>query len=401
MVGGERKEGIRVIFANVRSIVKKIDEVRAFASIEKTDILVFTETWANEDIGDAFFSIPGYDMAAREDRNDTERGRGGGILVFTSRNIHVCKNNVNTEFNQYVSLRMKCRNEEINIHAIYRSPNSKKENDDELCKWVENMNGTNIIIGDLNYPDIDCENGTSGSRGRDFFEATTGRFMEQHVQEATHLSGNILDLILCDQEGIVTSVKTLGRIGNSDHEAIAFNITVNGREDEHVKTSWNFRKAKFKEMQESMGEVNWRKELDGKAVDKMWVFIRGYIKGLMSRFIPKRKMKNKDEPKWMNADIRKCILTKRKAWKRWKETGRLMDREEYRRREKETKKKIRQNKNRVEREVMKCRKTDPKLFYSFINRSRISRDPIGPLTDAGNNAVTDTGHQAQCNANPF
>ena len=54
MVGGERKEGIRVIFANVRSIVKKIDEVRAFASIEKPDILVFTETWANEEWGRLF-----------------------------------------------------------------------------------------------------------------------------------------------------------------------------------------------------------------------------------------------------------------------------------------------------------------------------------------------------------
>ena len=395
MVGGQRSEGVKVVFANVRSIVKKIDEVRAFASIEKPDILVFTETWANEEIGDAFFSIPGYDLAAREDRNDTGKGRGGGIMVFTSRNVHVCKVNVNTEFNQYVSLRMKCRNKEINVHAIYRSPNSKKENDDELCKWVENMNGTNIIIGDLNYPDIDWENGTSGSRGRNFFEATAGRYMEQHVQEPTHLNGNILDLILCDQEGIITSVKTLGRIGNSDHETVAFNITVNGREGEDVKTSWNFRKARFKEMREAMVETDWKKELTGKTTDEMWVFIRGRVKGLMSKFIPRRKMKKKDEPKWMTADIRKSILSKRKAWKRWKETGRWTDREEYRKRERETKKKIRQSKNRVEREIMTFRKTDPKLFYSFINRSRISRDRIGPLTDAVNNTVTDSKQQAQ------
>ena len=394
MVGGESKR-LRVIFANVQSIVKKMDEVRAVVSIEKPDLIVFTETWANDEIGDAFFVLSGYEMVAREDRNDTERGRGGGIMVFATKNVKTCRINVETSFNQYVSVRVKCQNEDVKIHAIYRSPNSKKENDEELCKWVESMNGTNILIGDLNFPDIDWENGTSGSKGRDFFEATTGRFMEQHVQEPTHLSGNVLDLILSDQEGIISSVKTLGRIGKSDHETVSFEIIVDGKEEEEERESWNFRKARFKEMRETMGQMDWRKELEGKGADAMWIYIRGYLKGLMEKFIPKRKMNRKAEPKWMNADIRQCILKKRKAWKRWKETGREVDKAEYKRKEGEVKKKVRQSKNRTEREIMKYRKSDPKLFYSYVNRSKLVRNRIGPLLTPDNELISDPKHQAK------
>ena len=392
MVGGE---GINVVFANVQSIVKKVDEVRAMAAIEKPDVMVFTETWANDEIGDCYFNIPGYDLVAREDRNDTDRGRGGGIMVFATREIQTWRITVETSFNQYVSIQIKCPNVDVKIHAIYRSPKSRKENDDELNKWVENMRGTNVLIGDLNFPDIDWENGTSGSRGRGFLEATMGRFMEQHVHEATHLSGNVLDLILCDKEEIISAVKTIGRIGKSDHETLSFKIIVDGRSKESQNESWNFRKANFKAMRESMKSMDWRAETNGKSANEVWISIRGCIQKLMTDFIPKRKVKKKVEPQWMNADIRRSILDKRKAWKRWKESGRFLDKEEYKRKEGETKKKIRQSKNRVEREIMTCRKSNPKLFYSFVNRSKLTRNRIGPLVNAENVIVTDPADQAQ------
>ena len=40
------------------------------------------------------------------------------------------------------------------------------------------------------------------------------------MEEPTHTSGNILDLVLTDKEGLVSDVKLMGRIGMSDHELI-------------------------------------------------------------------------------------------------------------------------------------------------------------------------------------
>ena len=166
------------------------------------------------------------------------------------------------------------------------------------------MNGTNVIIGDLNFPDIDWANGISGSKGRGFFEAATAKFMEQHVHEPTHLSGNILDLILCNQEGIISMVKTLGRIGKSDHETLSFKIKIDNEINPLQRVSWNFRRAKFIEMRDSVKSVDWMQELEGKCADTMWISIRGCIKSLMETYIPKRKIKKNLEPKWMTTDIR-------------------------------------------------------------------------------------------------
>ena len=136
---------MKVIFSNVQSIVKKIDEVRAWVAITKPDIFVATETWANSDLGDALFGMDGYDLIAREDRNDTERGRGGGIMVYAEKSLQIWKVEIDTDFNQYASVCIKCGREEINLHVIYRSPNSKKENDDELCGWIRKMPGKNSL----------------------------------------------------------------------------------------------------------------------------------------------------------------------------------------------------------------------------------------------------------------
>ena len=58
------------------------------------------------------------------------------------------------------------------------------------------MTGPNLLMGDFNFPDVDWASGSAGSKGRDFYEATTEAFFEQHVTEPSHASGNILDLVL-------------------------------------------------------------------------------------------------------------------------------------------------------------------------------------------------------------
>ena len=85
-----------------------------------------------------------------------------GILIYVRKELYVSKEEYPTNFNQGVTIRIKCGREDVKIHVIYRSPNSKRENDNSLNEWIKKMRGVNIIIGDLNYPDIDWEAGTAG-----------------------------------------------------------------------------------------------------------------------------------------------------------------------------------------------------------------------------------------------
>ena len=44
-------------------------------------------------------------------------------------------------------------------------------------------------------------------------------------------------------------------------------------------------------------------------------------------------------------------------------------------------KKIRKRKNGHERKIAECRRSNPKMFYAFINRSKKTRNKIEPLLD--------------------
>ena len=243
VMGREKGAGVKVMFMNAQSVGNKMDELRAIVAISKPDIVAITETWTNDAIANELLQLDGYEIVARDDRNDTAGGRGGGVLVYAAEELCVWKGESPKEFNQGVTIKLKYKCEPIKIHVIYRSPNSKRENDDALNKWVNEMIGTNIIIGDLNYPDIDWDGGTAGSRGRGFFEATQNRFMDQHVTEPTHVSGNILDVILCDKEGLIRSVKMEGRIGKSDHDMISFDITIDNIKNEAQNKRPNYKRV--------------------------------------------------------------------------------------------------------------------------------------------------------------
>ena len=160
-----KRSFLNVLYTNAQSLVNKIDEMRAIVAINNPDILIITETWTNESVSNDLLCISGYDVIERRDRNDTDRGRGGGIIVYVKKTLYAWREDCDTVFNQCGMIGVKMKNADLRILAIYRSPNSTKTNDDELCSFIEKMNGTYIICGDLNFPDIRWQTGCAGPKG--------------------------------------------------------------------------------------------------------------------------------------------------------------------------------------------------------------------------------------------
>ena len=214
--------------------------------------------------------------------------------MYSKNNMDVTALEVSTDFNQCASIRMKFRCEEVNLHIVYRSPNSKKNNDDALCKWVKELSGTNILIGDFNLPDIDWQNGIAGSRGREFLDTTMEGFYEQLVQFPTHTSGNVLDLILCNREGMIDNVKAEGRVGKSDHDLLSFMVCVEKRKEVSNQRIFNYQKADFEEMRKVMADVSWSREWEGCDVNSLWLSLKAKIKDLMAVQVPMKSKKGND-----------------------------------------------------------------------------------------------------------
>ena len=90
----------------------------------KPDVVALTETWTNDDIDNNFLMINGYEIIERKDRADTDRGRGGGILVYVDRKRCAWKMEVEGDFSQCACVKVKGASRDPEIVVVYRSPNS-------------------------------------------------------------------------------------------------------------------------------------------------------------------------------------------------------------------------------------------------------------------------------------
>ena len=92
------------------------------------------------------------------------------------------------------------------------------------------MNGTFIIVGDFNLPDIWWRDGRAGTKGQKFLETINNRFLTQHVESATHDGGNILHLVISSEDELVREVELYGNVGKSDHAMIKYAVQADVKE---------------------------------------------------------------------------------------------------------------------------------------------------------------------------
>ena len=357
--------GIVILYTNAQSMIKKMEELRGIVADEEPEVVAITETWTHEDIGDDWLKMRGYEMVAREDRKDTSGGRGGGVLVYVRSGVNAWRMDQNP-FNQVVTIRIKGE-EEVEISVIYRSPNSTNVNDEALCDWIRSTNNRSLIIGDLNFPGINWEDGRSDARGRQFHDACCDTFLTQHVEEATHISGNRLDLVLSKHGELVQEVQMKGRLGHSDHEIMAVHLykkVENVRPDRKYR---NFYRGKYDEARRDLAAIAWEERLEGLDVEGTWKAVREAWENCIEKYVPWKEKKQRGHPKWWTRELGRMCGRKRKAWIRWKKTKEERDREVYVKLEKEVKNTISNKKRNLEKKIAKEAKINPKLYYAYIN----------------------------------
>ena len=221
--------------------------------------------------------------------------------------------------------------------------------------------GRYVICGDFNYPGIKWGESRSDAKGREFVELVEAKFMHQHVNIATHISGNTLDLVLSSTENLVGETSTEGRLGSSDHEIIKFLVEIEVPEECNTRKR-DYRKANWEEMRRKL-QRDWRTELEEKDTEETWSIIKQRIHEAMEECIPWKNWKIRKKPVWMNGKIGRLIAKKKKLWKKSKETGERRDKEEYKKAEKELKKNVRNAKKNMEKKVAEEGKKKPKQFF--------------------------------------
>jgi len=318
-------------------LTNKVNELTAIVFDLKPDILLLCETWLNEESNEAVLQIDDYNLEKelRRDRRDTAGGVGGGLAVYTREGLNILPIDISEDFNQAVKFRVQEREDDLEILLIYRPPKPDKKNLDELTKLVREAGSNTIIIGDLNLPGVDWEEGDCGNLEKDLVAALDKGMFEQLVSFPTHLKGNILDVVLSNNPEKVSEVTDQGRVGRSDHVMLQVEVRdFQGREEEKDMVK-NGNRADWQKIREGIEATDWPRDEDDITTEETWDMLRRRLDELLEQHVPKTRFR-KRVSEWMTRDLLQDIRRKRRLWKKAR-NGTREDKEAYARAEKEVK----------------------------------------------------------------
>lgn len=399
--GGDNTKGLNFIYLNAQSILSKVTDLEATASIIKPDLILVTESWCNSNISDNVLKISNYELVSelRKDRHDTTNGIGGGLLVYSRKGLEVLPCDKYNNFNQYVSFKVSCNNSIINVFLVYRPPNCLKENCDKLIEILENAPNNSILIGDFNYPGVDWDNLTSDNKSLTFLNTCIDKNFSQYVDFPTHSRNNILDLVLSNNDNIV-NVENLGPLSNSDHVMllITTNFYVKNEVNSYVRYDW--KNADFLKMENEMKNIDWEREINN--VHDGWNKLKSVIDNVTEKYVPKVIIKNDaQKPLWMNSYIVRLQRKKSRLYKKKKANNCDENIQNYDAVSKELRKAVRRAKRKVEVKISKQSGNDGrKKFNAYVKKKLGNNFGTGPLME-NNKIITDDLGMANILNNQF
>ncbi len=183
------------------------------------------------------------------------------------------------------------------LGCVYRSPNSTKESNAHVYSTIRSCALTKhshvLVMGDFNFSKINWRNWSLPKVSKDveseeskFLDAMCDSFLYQHITSPTRTregqEPSLLDLIITNEEDMVSNVEHQSPLGKSDHSLIQFYFNCYHACLSNNTSKYLFNKADFAGMKESLGSVDWESKFqETEDVDK---FMGTVYQGTVHRY---------------------------------------------------------------------------------------------------------------------
>ena len=228
-------KGFKVVHLNVRSLPKKIDQLRTLLLDAQLDVVTLSETWLNTAVHSATIKLNGY-VEYRQDRHFMVNKRGGGLITYVKDKyaadceelLDLNKSNPDIEAQWTIMHRPHCK--DVILCNVYRPPSGKLDRAisylNDCVKSLDLGKMEIFILGDLN---VNYKNQSSPEFKKiRFFNQANG--LTQLITNTTRNSDkskSLLDLVLTSSKYISVSGTLSHYI--SDHQPI-FVVKKKGRD---------------------------------------------------------------------------------------------------------------------------------------------------------------------------
>ena len=385
---------LKLIYFNAQSIVNKRHEFELLVNEHKPDIIGISESWTSDQITEAELRLDGYYIF----RRDRKGKRGGGVLLYIANHINAkeVKTDVSAVFKEYIFCEIELSGNKFKLALCYRPPNTTLEEDKCIKELIKNnCKGNIVIMGDMNYPNINWKEHIAKGSGKKFLKTIDDCFLQQMVLEKT-CGENILDLVLTSNPAMISNVEIQPGLGRSAHDMIFYNIILYGKiEIEPKKLEYNYRKGDYIEMSNKLADINWDGEfLDGEDINVWYSNLKTILENLYAKYIPFKVRKGWRKKVWITRDVVTASRRKKKAWIKYRRNKS----EENKRHYDDSKKTVvnevnKAVKNHEENLANNC-KDSSKAFFKYIKSNSKGGEHIQVLKNNKNEWVKDDSEKA-------
>ena len=376
---------MRLVYTNVDGIVSKRLEITDMLKEKKPMVFCMVETKVRKEINLNLFGWNDYNIW----RKDRVGKFGGGVCVLVHKSLRV--RNITIESNKAEVLALEVttkENEKIRIMTAYVAPYSAawtrldhEEMRNETLVTLEKLireSSRLLLCGDFNCKEVDwegmdsgCEEGGWGDR---LLELVTDNALVQHIKETTRERGgdnpSRLDLVFTRQEEEIGMLELECPLGKSDHAVVDCKIWLKYGTDSNLLGSkvkkYNFRRANVEKMEKMFQENKWFENSSHTSEVMLDEFIQTYEK-VVKENVPLIKPRKKDEKIWYNERCRKAKEERDRAHKKMKRRRSEKTRAEYKQARNKYTAVRREEEANYEKDTVNKYKSDPKLFFRYIN----------------------------------
>jgi hypothetical protein len=366
----------RMLLTNARSICNKVELITEALHVNNIDIMAVTETWLK---GNEIFDNSVLNMICGDDYKSVSAPRksskkGGGVAIFVRKSVRWSKLQLSCHLNSFeflcCSLSFSTQ-QQVVIGVIYRPPQTSLSDffsELDILLQLLSHHDRLILVGDFNI------NVSSGSpHATKLLNVMNDFDLLQHVDTATHESGNILDLVFARNK--FCSISHISVIeGFSDHACILFGLVTPDFKSSNSPTvqTRSLKNVNFDYLTQDFFDfltlpILWALQTFQPSIEDLIGFYNDASTKVFDSHAPIISRRISTRPRWVNSSLLESRRKLRRAERQWRATKLPQHRQYYQKARKEHNRVIIcEKKKSIKSFIAKCG-TNSKLWWKQLN----------------------------------
>lgn len=357
------RKSFGLMHLNIRSLLPKMDEVRAYMHTSNPHVFVISESWLKRTVDNSAVSVPGYNIF-RQDRST----KGGGVAIYCKDSLQcsvILSKSVSKQFELLLLKISLSRNHSITVAGCYRPPSAPACSLTALSEIIApHICSEFVLLGDLNWdmlnPPLSLQLQLDALNLSQIINAPT-RFQSKSMD-----NGTLIDVILTNIPSKYTSAVFCQ--GLSDHCCIA--CTRNGTITKRPPLIIYKRLLKhFNEQAflHDLAQEEWSRIDLIPTVEDAWTFFKTTFSSALNRHAPFKKIRTKNRYSlWFSTELSEMIREKHVLWRRARASGSVSDWQSFRELRNRCTQSIRRAKATHFKHQFSTCGPDPKLFWKTV-----------------------------------